>query len=147
MPTIQESICCKSIEGVDRKRTGVDEESQLSCITEHEGFKSVCLDRWVLEAAGYQVIQEHGALQGRNGPPHKFVCRINRTNLLIPAILNHILSIPTRCLRYIAYRQLVRWCWGYLGRDIRVVLPSCATNAIRRAFPSDSYTGFKLHAS
>ena len=49
-----------------------------------------------------------------------------------------------RALRYIAYRQLARWCWGYLGQKVRVVLPSCAVCKIRSAFPSDSYVGFKL---
>lgn len=37
--------------------------------------------------------------------------------------------------RHIAYRQLVRWCWGVLGRNIRVPLPSCAVCCIRAHFP------------
>ncbi|KAF3833247.1 hypothetical protein F7725_026912 [Dissostichus mawsoni] len=41
------------------------------------------------------------------------------------------------------YRQLVRLCWGYLGRDIRVPLPSCAVNRIRRQFPSMDYHGYE----
>ena len=45
--------------------------------------------------------------------------------------------------RYVAYRQLVRWCWGYLGKDIRVVLPACAVKKIRLQFPSDDYRGFQ----
>ncbi|XP_048750653.2 P2X purinoceptor 7-like [Ostrea edulis] len=47
--------------------------------------------------------------------------------------------------RYVAYRQLARWAWGYLGQKVKVVLPSCAVNCIRNTFPSDSgsYTGFK----
>lgn len=51
-----------------------------------------------------------------------------------------------RKFRYIAYRQLVRWCWGYLGKHVRVALPSCAVNKIRNTFPADfgsSYTGLK----
>ena len=35
----------------------------------------------------------------------------------------------------IAYRQLARWCWGVLGKDIRVTLPSCAVCCIRAHFP------------
>ena len=44
-----------------------------------------------------------------------------------------------------AYRQLTGWCWGWLGRRMRVTLPSCAVNKIRTKFPvSDgNYTGFK----
>ena len=33
---------------------------------------------------------------------------------------------------------------GYLGRELRVVLPSCAVSRIRATFPSASYVGFKL---
>lgn len=42
-----------------------------------------------------------------------------------------------------AYRQLVRWCWGFLGRAVRVPLPSCAVTRIRAAFPSEEYRGFE----
>ncbi|XP_068721719.1 uncharacterized protein [Montipora capricornis] len=45
--------------------------------------------------------------------------------------------------RYVACRQLVRWCWGYLGKHVRCALPSCAANKIRHTFPADfegSYT-------
>ena len=59
-----------------------------------------------------------------------------------------IYSIPLnsmwRTLRYIAYRQLARWCWGYLGHEVQVVLPSCAVSRIRAAFLSASYVEFKL---
>ena len=37
--------------------------------------------------------------------------------------------------RHIAYRQLARWCWGVLGKEIRVTLPSCAVCCIRAHFP------------
>ncbi|XP_078602809.1 uncharacterized protein LOC144876903 isoform X2 [Branchiostoma floridae x Branchiostoma japonicum] len=45
--------------------------------------------------------------------------------------------------RYVAYRQLVRWCWGWLGARIRVINPACAVKKIRETFPSAQYTGFK----
>lgn len=32
---------------------------------------------------------------------------------------------------------------GWLGRRVRVVLPSCAVNKIRTTFPSATYAGFK----
>ena len=52
-----------------------------------------------------------------------------------------IYSIPLnsicRTLRYIAYWQLARWCWGYLGREVRVVLPSCAVSRIRAVLDSN----------
>ncbi len=37
--------------------------------------------------------------------------------------------------RHVAYRQLVMWCWGKLGRHLRVVLPSCAVSCVRAHFP------------
>ena len=37
--------------------------------------------------------------------------------------------------RHIAYKQLVRPCWGALGKNIRVPLPTCAVNCIRAHFP------------
>ena len=48
-----------------------------------------------------------------------------------------------RQYRFMAYRQLTAWCWGWLGKNIRVVLPSCAVNKIRSSFPSVAYAGFK----
>ena len=45
--------------------------------------------------------------------------------------------------RYTAYRQFVRWCWGYLGKNIRVPLPSCVTAVIRQKYNSPDYVGFK----
>ncbi|KAK2155220.1 hypothetical protein LSH36_246g05006 [Paralvinella palmiformis] len=47
--------------------------------------------------------------------------------------------------RHTAYRQLVRWCWGIVGRDNRLPLPSCVFNKTRKTFPSPNgkYTGFK----
>jgi hypothetical protein len=46
--------------------------------------------------------------------------------------------------RFVAYRQLVHWCWGWLGRRIRVPLPACAVARIRKEFPAEDgvYTGF-----
>lgn len=38
---------------------------------------------------------------------------------------------------------MARWCWGYLGCQVRVPLPSCAVTMDRATFPSDSYTGFR----
>ena len=32
-------------------------------------------------------------------------------------------------------RQLARWCWGYLGKEIRVPLPACAVSCVRAHFP------------
>jgi len=39
-----------------------------------------------------------------------------------------------KLFRHEAYRQLARWCWGILGKEIRVVLPSCAVMCIRNFY-------------
>ena len=56
----------------------------------------------------------------------------------------NISSFFPRRYRYTSYRQFVRWIWGYLGKKVRVVLPSCAVKTIREKLPSENglYTGF-----
>ncbi|XP_061195130.1 uncharacterized protein LOC133203348 [Saccostrea echinata] len=114
MPTPRESVCCCEIDRVNSKKDSFDKK--LSCITEHPGFSSVCLDVYVLETAYYQYRAQYGELQTSSEERN----------------------------RYTAYRQLVRWCWGCLGRNVRVPLPACAVQEIRSSFPSEGYTGF-LH--
>jgi len=108
-----ECVCCQEIPQITEKNQNVFEEENLgfpiSCITDNPGFKAVCLNRWVLEASWFQYRQQYGS-QAYEGPEHK-------KN------------------RHTAYRQLVRWCWGVLGKEIRVVLPSCAVMCIRAHFP------------
>ena len=72
-------------------------------------FHAVCLNRWPLQAAWFQYKQQYGS-KAFEGPEHKIQ-------------------------RQIAYKQLVRWCWGVLGNEIRVVLPSCAVSCIQAYFP------------
>ncbi len=57
-----------------------------------------------------------------------------------------IICLLCRKYRHVAYRQLTRWCWQWLGRTIRVVPPSCAVTKIRQTFPSiiGTHAGFKL---
>ena len=96
-----ECICCSEIvwwqNSAKRSRPGGLEEPPV-CITQHPGFSAVCLNRWVLQTAWYQYKQQYA--HAYKGPDHKQK-------------------------RPIAYRQLARWCWGLLGKQIRVVLPSC----------------------
>lgn len=42
-----------------------------------------------------------------------------------------------RKFRYVAYRQFVRWCWGFLGKNNRTPLPACVMSRIRNAFPAN----------
>lgn len=54
MPTVKESVCCKEVEKVIKKMDEFKENDNLKCITEHPGFKTVCLDKDVLDTAYYQ---------------------------------------------------------------------------------------------
>ena len=47
-----------------------------------------------------------------------------------------------KCLGYSAYRQLVRLCWGYLGKDFHGQLSSFAVLRIYEEYPSHDYGGF-----
>ena len=51
-------------------------------------------------------------------------------------------ALLCRCHPHTAHHQLVRLCWGYLGGDICVPLPSCAVLRIREEYPLEDYGGF-----
>ena len=40
------------------------------CVTDHEGFRSICLDRWVLQTVASQMHQQYCKNSGTNGPTH-----------------------------------------------------------------------------
>lgn len=109
---VVECVCCAEIDCVVAKNNEAVEAEGLAeppiCITQHPGFHAVCLNHWVLQTAWYQYKQQYK--DSYEGPSHK-------QN------------------RHIAYRQLARWCWGLLGKEVRVVLPSCAVCCIRAHFP------------
>ena len=48
MPSVPESVCCHEIGQIWQK---IEEQAevQMSCITEHPGFQSTCLDVWSLK--------------------------------------------------------------------------------------------------
>ena len=37
-----------------------ESENDISCITDHEGFESVCLNVWVLQTAYFNYRQRYG---------------------------------------------------------------------------------------
>uniref|UniRef100_A0A224Z0I0 Kolobok-2 xt n=1 Tax=Rhipicephalus zambeziensis TaxID=60191 RepID=A0A224Z0I0_9ACAR len=87
------------------------------CITAHQTFQRACLDINVLQIAYYALMED-------------------RPGVIADQEIH-------RRYRYTAYRQFVRWVWHRLGRKKRTVLPSCVVAAVRDAFPSESYSGFK----
>uniref|UniRef100_A0A672HNJ0 P2X purinoreceptor 7 intracellular domain-containing protein n=1 Tax=Salarias fasciatus TaxID=181472 RepID=A0A672HNJ0_SALFA len=108
-----ENICCRETPKVWHRCQQV---GVSTCITQHPGFELVSLNPYVLQAAYAYERQIFGETQE---------------------------TMVNSSYRHLAYRNFVRWCWGYLGQHIRVVLPSCAVTVIREHFPEDGpYTGF-----
>ncbi|XP_071949836.1 uncharacterized protein [Antedon mediterranea] len=123
----EECICCKECENTSAKLEDnvnlFNYDAPFSCITNHPGFKSVALDPWVLEVAWLSYKQHYDKKVIYNGPKNKKY-------------------------RHISYRQYARWIHGYVGKNIRIVLPSCVVSCIRAHFPPPGddpvFTGFKL---
>lgn len=108
----EESVCCLEISacvGMNEEAAQVEKIPVMECITDNPGFQAVCLNYWVLQVAWKHYRQQYGT-SAHDGPEHKKQ-------------------------RHVAYRQFVRWCWGVLGKEIRVPLPSCAVSCIRAHFP------------
>ena len=54
IPTSRESICCYEIENIVEKKQ--ENNSEISCIINHDEFESVCLNVWVLQTASHTHI-------------------------------------------------------------------------------------------
>ena len=66
METVPESRCCQSIDQTRKKCQEVETCGMGGvprCITEHPGFKPVCLDIWVLQAVYREFQQNYCNLQ------------------------------------------------------------------------------------
>nr|XP_055049595.1 P2X purinoceptor 7-like [Misgurnus anguillicaudatus] len=116
MPTEPENVCCMEIPQVQRRLQQV--ENPPACMVDHPGLEPVCLNVFSLQNA-YNIFRaDYGPLHLR-GIHHRY--------------------------RYLAYRSFVSWVWGFLGRKIRVVNPSCVVLRIRREFPDTqgAYVGFR----
>ena len=69
MPTEIECVCCTEVDQVKNK---MEEYGDLNtCISEHEGFKAVCLNIWVLQAAYFQYRQQYGTANVQDQPQHE----------------------------------------------------------------------------
>jgi hypothetical protein len=112
-----ECRCCKEIKQVADRCAEASED--VPCMTLHPGFNKVTLNPWVLQAVYNSYRQQYGEMD------------------------HHTLH---ERYQYTAYLNFVRWCWGYSGKRVHVVLPACVVNTIREKFPSDSarYEGFEL---
>ena len=123
MATNAECVCCQEIPQVSIELENTARETRdpiAACITEHPGFREVCLNHWVLEIAWLTYRSQYN--EPYDGPLHMRY-------------------------RHIAYRQLARLIWKYLGRHVRVILPACGVTQIRDHFqpPADEqFIGFRL---
>lgn len=127
LTNISECYCCKELEGCVESLTSeivledLEEGQQLCCVTEHPGFRPVCLEKWSLRLAGGKYRTKAREYYKKTGSEERY-------------------------LRSIAYREFTRLVHGYLGKR-RIPLPACAYTAIRKAFPSkedEPMTGFQL---
>ena len=119
-----ECVCCQEIPQILAEladAASINNTEIPGCIIDHPGFEAACLNRWVLRNAWRRYKQQYHELV--DGPQHKKY-------------------------RHVAYRQLVEMVWKYLGRYVRVTLPSRAVLKIRSTYPNDdgdgNYVGFKL---
>ena len=76
--------------------------------------------------------------------------RLNLLGAIIDAIWKtaYVNNNKHKRYRHVAYRQLARFLFGIVGKDIRYVLPSCAVNVIWETFPgqqNELFTGFRLN--
>ena len=74
----------------------------------------------------------------------QYICLEYQISKWYNTIILHCFCFFHRRMRYIGYRQLARWCWGWLGKRVRVPLPACATHNIRTTYPEENgqYRGF-----
>ena len=68
MATNRESLCCCEIDRIVEKK---ENESEIQCIVNHEGFNAVCLDLWVLQASYFSYRQRYGDADDKE--PHQWV--------------------------------------------------------------------------
>ena len=99
-------VCCAQL-AADYERTPLPEG--LDCYVQHPDFAAVCLHLAVLDVAWLTYKQQYNEPYDEGATPKRN--------------------------RHVAYRQFVRWTYGYLGRTVRVPIPSCVLNAIKNQFP------------
>lgn len=67
MTTGIDSVCCCEIERIVSKKD--ENESDIQCIVDHEGFEPVCLNLWVLQTAYFNYRQKYGEAEEKE--PHQ----------------------------------------------------------------------------
>jgi hypothetical protein len=68
---------------------------------------------------------------------------MTRHNIIVQSkckdVASKMTSPSNKVWRYVAYRSFVSWVnsWTSLGKNNRIVIPSCVINAIREEFPEE----------
>ncbi|XP_077423082.1 uncharacterized protein LOC144052679 isoform X2 [Vanacampus margaritifer] len=106
MQTEVENVCCRESPMVAKRMEEID--PAVNCMTRHPGFIPVCLNKYSLQNALNIYKADYGKLQ--------------------------VKGYKSR-LRKLACRSFVSWCWGFLGKEVRVAIPSCVVQRIHRRFP------------
>lgn len=117
-----ENVCCCE----DNYVQELLQNTNLNCITAHEGFEPTALNVYVLDAARTRLLYQVKDAEKRK----KLTSDSNET------------------YRFLAYSNFRYWlCSGKLGKGHRVVTPACVVKKIREKWPSPDgkYTGFLSH--
>ena len=69
MPTAVECVCCQEHEQIQGRIA--ENENEVPCIIDHDGFEAVCLNRWVLQTGFFQYRQQYGTSDIRSEPVHE----------------------------------------------------------------------------
>ena len=128
-------LCCKE------SPQAVSLMGVAPCVTLHEDFNAVCLNKSVLtdSSTAYREF--------RNPKTDIFLNRYRVVVLLfciLSLAVDNSYLITYSSLRLVAYRQYTWWAHGYLGKGRRRVIPACVVSAIRQCYPDqkEAYTGF-----
>ncbi|XP_028408361.1 uncharacterized protein LOC114530939 [Dendronephthya gigantea] len=121
----KECQCCVEIEECEEALNSelvmqeLERENPPSCIVDHPGFNSVCLDKWSLRLTATKLRTRKKEQYRQTSTEDKFY-------------------------RSTAYRSFVWLVFGHLGNR-RYPLPACAYERIRRHFPptdNEDFVGF-----
>lgn len=127
LQNLSECYCCNELDGCKEAMSSdvvlqdLPEGTTIKCITDHPGFKPVCLEKWSLRMAADKFRTKTKQRYQQTGTEESY-------------------------LRSVAYREFSRLVYGFLGNK-RIPLPGCAYTAIRKKFQGgtdESFTGFDL---
>ena len=86
-------------------------------------FASVCLNAWVFQTVYLSYRYRYGNAEKRD-----IYERVTHRLQYSFSVFNKMSFC--RQYQFIAYRQLVGWCRGWLGRRVKIALPNCAVNSL-----------------